>query len=146
MKHVFYSAIIGLSALALNSGAMAENYSNQNDGAHPQAQTNVHSQNNEPHMGVNDNESANNQKPDNRSDATEPSAHAPNQVKLSQADITHTQRALKDEGFKVSVDGIWGPMTANAVAQFQQQNALPVTGRPDSRTLAALNIEANDNR
>jgi peptidoglycan hydrolase-like protein with peptidoglycan-binding domain len=35
-------------------------------------------------------------------------------------------------------DGVFGPMTAQAVSTFQQQRGLPVTGRVDAATAAAL--------
>jgi peptidoglycan hydrolase-like protein with peptidoglycan-binding domain len=41
-------------------------------------------------------------------------------------------------GQGVSQDGIMGPSTRQAIAQFQQQQQLPVTGRLDPNTVSAL--------
>ncbi|MFA5592324.1 MAG: peptidoglycan-binding domain-containing protein [Micavibrio sp.] len=62
---------------------------------------------------------------------------------LDSGTIEQVQESLRDEGHSVSVDGIWGPRTAEALRQFQQANGLSVTGAPDSDTLAALDVDAN---
>jgi lipoprotein-anchoring transpeptidase ErfK/SrfK len=41
-----------------------------------------------------------------------------------------------------SLDGMMGPQTRAALRAFQQQQGLPVTGAPDSATLAELELEA----
>ncbi len=48
---------------------------------------------------------------------------------MSGPDVVAVQQALIARGFNPgSVDGIYGPMTANAVRAFQAANGLPVTG------------------
>lgn len=64
---------------------------------------------------------------------------------LSNQQIQDAQQSLRQEGHSLSVDGIWGPQTAQAVRQFQQENGLDVTGSLDSETLAALDVDANAN-
>src|SRR3954471_19111947 len=51
------------------------------------------------------------------------------------------QRALQAGGYYVGeVDGLFGPQTLEAVRYYQQSNRLPLTGRLDQRTLAALTV------
>jgi murein L,D-transpeptidase YcbB/YkuD len=54
--------------------------------------------------------------------------------------IQNAQAKLREEGHKVSIDGVWGPKTAAALRDFQKANSLPATGTLDSQTLAALNV------
>jgi hypothetical protein len=50
------------------------------------------------------------------------------------------QEMLKREGFDVGpIDGIFGPRTAAALREFQQQRGLARTGEPDEATLRELN-------
>ena len=56
------------------------------------------------------------------------------------ATIQSAQAKLREEGHKLSVDGVWGPKTAAALRDFQKANSLPATGTLDSETLAALQI------
>lgn len=57
------------------------------------------------------------------------------------ATVESVQASLKSEGHNVSVDGVWGPKTMAAVRDFQQSNGIPATGRLDSQTLAALDVQ-----
>lgn len=53
------------------------------------------------------------------------------------------QRKLNAADFDAGpVDGILGPMTRDALREFQEAHGLEVTGRPDERTLIALGIES----
>ena len=53
--------------------------------------------------------------------------------------IREVQRALLRKGYDPGqVDGIFGPKTEGALRQFQKAQQLPVTGRLDDRSLAAL--------
>lgn len=54
--------------------------------------------------------------------------------------IQSVQASLKNEGHAVSVDGVWGPKTAQALRDFQRDNSLPATGTLNAETLAALNL------
>lgn len=54
--------------------------------------------------------------------------------------VKAAQASLRDQGFPLSVDGVWGPQTASAIERFQRTNNLPVTGELNTETLAALEI------
>lgn len=58
--------------------------------------------------------------------------------------VRAVQQALNDHnsGEDIAVDGKWGPNTRRALREFQQNNGLPQTGRLDSRTTAALNMNS----
>lgn len=53
-------------------------------------------------------------------------------------DVQAVQQALVDAGFAVSVDGVFGPRTEEAVKQFQQQRGLTVDGIVGPATRSAL--------
>lgn len=55
----------------------------------------------------------------------------------STADI---QRALNRHGAQLTVDGITGPSTRNAIRAFQRENGLPIDGVASPETLAALGL------
>ena len=58
--------------------------------------------------------------------------------------IRSVQQALNDQGYDAgAVDGVMGPNTERALRQFQQARNLRQTGRPDSRTLAALGVSSH---
>lgn len=56
--------------------------------------------------------------------------------------VREVQQALNDrnDGNDIAVDGVWGPDTRRALRRFQQSNGLDATGRLDSRTMAALDL------
>jgi peptidoglycan hydrolase-like protein with peptidoglycan-binding domain len=57
--------------------------------------------------------------------------------------VTDLQKALQQAGFGVgNVDGIFGPMTRDAVTAFQQSASLPATGIADDKTLQTLATKA----
>jgi len=62
-------------------------------------------------------------------------------VDLSRDEIRSLQQALNDRGHNIAVDGVWGQNTRNALREFQQSQGMDATGRPDQRTMAALNID-----
>lgn len=72
------------------------------------------------------------------------------QARLSAGELQQVQRRLRDAGHSISVDGIWGPETAGAVREFQQERDLAVTGKLDSQTLSELDVSTTvinrDNR
>src|SRR3954471_23068497 len=52
------------------------------------------------------------------------------------------QGALQAGGYYLGdVDGLFGPLMLQAVREFQHVNGLPVTGRLEYRTMAALTLE-----
>lgn len=59
------------------------------------------------------------------------------------AQVESVQASLAQEGYNVSVDGVWGPQSVEALRQFQQANNLDATGQIDAQTLAALNVDAS---
>jgi hypothetical protein len=60
-------------------------------------------------------------------------------ARSDRAQLADVQRRLQALGFEPGpIDGLMGPMTANAVRQFQAAQGLPVTGQPDEATVAKL--------
>lgn len=56
--------------------------------------------------------------------------------------IMKAQVMLNQRGFEVGTpDGLMGPKTQKAIAQFQRDAGLPVTGKVDTELLAALDIQ-----
>jgi len=55
--------------------------------------------------------------------------------------IMEVQEKLNQQGFNAGqTDGRWGPHTADAVRNYQQQKGLQATGELDRETLASLGI------
>ncbi|MBX3170466.1 MAG: peptidoglycan-binding protein [Candidatus Eremiobacteraeota bacterium] len=52
--------------------------------------------------------------------------------------VTTLQNALNDRGAQLGVDGLFGNKTKQAVESFQRENGLPVNGKFDDATRAAL--------
>ncbi|WP_342512242.1 peptidoglycan-binding protein [Sporosarcina sp. FSL K6-1522] len=52
--------------------------------------------------------------------------------------VKELQRLLNKIGYKLDVDGLYGPATTNAVKDFQKVNDLTVDGSAGSATMAAL--------
>jgi hypothetical protein len=51
------------------------------------------------------------------------------------------QEELVQKGYNPgAVDGVIGPQTRNAIAQFQSDHRLPVTGEIDSATISAMGL------
>jgi peptidoglycan hydrolase-like protein with peptidoglycan-binding domain len=62
---------------------------------------------------------------------------------LSPHMVRRVQTVLKRDGdYRGRVDGKWGPMTQNAVTQYQQENNLQPTGNLDEPTLMAMHMSA----
>ncbi|MBE7092230.1 MAG: spore cortex-lytic enzyme [Clostridiales bacterium] len=55
-------------------------------------------------------------------------------------EVIKLQQALNDRGYSVTVDGIYGSKTRNAVIQFQKDNGLVPDGIAGVKTLDALKI------
>ena len=62
-------------------------------------------------------------------------------------EVIKLQQALKDKGYNVTIDGIYGAKTREAVIQFQKDNGLTVDGIAGEKTLQKLNlnVESNNN-
>lgn len=63
---------------------------------------------------------------------------------VSAGQLQLVQRRLRDAGHSISVDGVWGPETAGAVREYQEDQDLAVTGRLNSETLSALNVSTTN--
>ena len=50
------------------------------------------------------------------------------------------QNRLKNFGYKVSVDSVFGKQTSDGLKEFQKKNKLPVTGIADNLTISVLGI------
>lgn len=62
------------------------------------------------------------------------------------ADVRSLQRALRDFGLPVAVDGVYGTGTANAVRTYQRTRGLTVSGIADRDTLEDIGFESPDLR
>lgn len=54
--------------------------------------------------------------------------------------VAQLQQKLKDKGYKIAVDGIYGTETQKAVTQYQAANKLKVNGIAGNETLTSLGI------
>ncbi len=62
-------------------------------------------------------------------------------IRMVEVDTVRSmQSALKDEGYKVRVDGVVGPNTQQAIREFQTDRELSITGKINSETLSALGV------
>lgn len=115
MKKTFHTLMLTVATVGLTVGAAlaADDAINSSAVAEPAAQTQIQAQ-----------------------AATEANPSSAGQVESVQA-------KLKAEGFPVSVDGVWGPQSAEALRQFQQANNLDASGQIDAQTLTAMNIDAS---
>ena len=60
---------------------------------------------------------------------------------LSNEKVRQVQQALQSKGHAAGpIDGIYGPLTASALREFQQAQGLTVSGRMDDQTLASLGV------
>lgn len=66
------------------------------------------------------------------------SSYASLAVGASGESVKNLQKALKDLGYEVATDGVYGGQTKIAVAAFQKQNGLSETGTADANTQALL--------
>lgn len=55
------------------------------------------------------------------------------------------QQALNANGTALEVDGDFGKLTEEAVAEFQKKNSLPITGMVNATTIQVLNSSRDDN-
>lgn len=55
--------------------------------------------------------------------------------------MAQIQRALIKAGYlKEPPDGLWGPVTAEAMREFQQANGFEATGLPEAKALMKLGL------
>jgi peptidoglycan hydrolase-like protein with peptidoglycan-binding domain len=63
---------------------------------------------------------------------------------VSSRDIMEAEKELAQQGFYPGeIDGMMDSQTQHAIAEFQQQNNIPVTGMLDEETSEQLGIAAN---
>lgn len=63
---------------------------------------------------------------------------------LKAADIKKLQQALATRGFyKGRIDGLWGPVTTQAILDYQSVHEQPLTGTMTPGTLSDLGIKVN---
>lgn len=55
--------------------------------------------------------------------------------------ISNLQAALKQRGYDVRTDGIWGPNTHQALTEFQNEQGIQGDGQINTETLAALELD-----
>ncbi len=62
---------------------------------------------------------------------------------LDTRQVRKMQSILRDQGFNTGpADGIYGPLTKQAIRNFQESKGLTVTGKPDKETLQSLAPDA----
>jgi len=66
------------------------------------------------------------------------STSEPQSDEFDEALVRQIQQGLAKKGMEISVDGIFGDKTRAAISQFQRNNGLEVTGKPDSNVLQML--------
>ena len=60
---------------------------------------------------------------------------------LSNEKVRQVQQALQSKGHAAGpIDGIYGPLTASALREFQQAQGLTASGRMDDQTLVGLGV------
>ena len=70
-------------------------------------------------------------------------SQSPSRSQASHDDVKQVQEKLQQEGlYHGPIDGMAGPETKQALAQFQQKHGLKQTGTLDRETLAALNASS----
>ncbi|MCR6632484.1 MAG: peptidoglycan-binding protein [Magnetospirillum sp.] len=63
-------------------------------------------------------------------------------AQLDQNTARQVQQQLQQQGYDVGqVDGIWGARSRQALMNFQRDQNLQASGRPDQQTMAALGID-----
>ncbi len=62
---------------------------------------------------------------------------------LTTAQISEVQQALRNRGFNVAVNGIWGPSTVAAVQQFDVSQGRTSSGTLTDQTVADLGLNIN---
>ena len=61
---------------------------------------------------------------------------------INAKDVASVQQKLNDQGYKVSVDGVIGNQTREAIRSYQSANNLSPTGQLDSQTMTSLQVSS----
>ena len=61
-------------------------------------------------------------------------------------EVIKLQQALKDKGYDITVDGVYGAKTREAVIKFQKDNGLTPDGIAGANTLSKLNLNVQTNQ
>jgi peptidoglycan hydrolase-like protein with peptidoglycan-binding domain len=68
--------------------------------------------------------------------------HSSRSSQLDQNTTRQVQQQLQQQGYDVGqVDGVWGAKSRQALMNFQRDQNLRASGRPDQQTMAALGLE-----
>lgn len=135
-KILALTAMLSLGA----TGALAEGSSNNNQSTSMQSGSSTDSTMQNRSSGSMD---GNGMSPQSNM-APNTSASASNSTQVNASDVRNVQERLSNNGYSVSVDGVWGPQTASAIRDFQSDNDLSVTGRLDSQTISALELNRSE--
>lgn len=77
-----------------------------------------------------------------RSDIQSGAQHSGQSARLDQNTARQVQQQLQNQGYDVGkVDGVWGAKSRQALMNFQRDQNMPATGRPDQQSMAALGID-----
>jgi Putative peptidoglycan binding domain len=71
--------------------------------------------------------------------------HSGLQSSIDRYNIRVLQAQLRFRGWKIDVDGIYGPTTVKTIQAFQKEKQIPATGRCDSHTWYAMWVSPFDN-
>jgi peptidoglycan hydrolase-like protein with peptidoglycan-binding domain len=63
------------------------------------------------------------------------------QLKVRDKKLAAVQQALNEDGANLTVDGVMGAKTKQAIRAFQRKSGLMITGYPNKATLKKLNIQ-----
>lgn len=161
MTHTFKTLLLGSAAvLTLGvSGAMAQGSMSDNMDASAQAEVNTNYQTpSSPEANAYESDtSAGGQEdefvPSERNTvsdtlgttntgAQDTAATSVNSADIDTEEVADVQKKLKAEGFNVSVDGIIGNQTRQALRSYQSANNLSATGEINAETMNALEVSS----
>ncbi len=65
---------------------------------------------------------------------------------LTSAQIMQIQQTLRNDGFSVNVDGVWGPQMTTALGQFQTAHGVTSSGTLTAQTVTDLGVNLTRQR
>lgn len=82
-----------------------------------------------------------------QSGAQSQSGHSGQSAQIDQNTVRQVQQQLQNQGYDVGkVDGVWGQRSRQALMDFQKDQNIRTSGRPDQQTMAALGLEPSANQ